>query len=97
MCGLSLRNLLGCWPALANCLLINIFVAQHSVVATCIHCVLLLTITKKRQWYTIEYHSVSFSTIGPFNTISVRLNGTLSGDLKYHSIQLNGTKNPKYH
>ena len=42
---------------------------------------------------TFEYHSVSFSTIGPFNGISVRLNG----NLKYHSIPLNGTKNPKYH
>jgi hypothetical protein len=42
---------------------------------------------------TIEYHSVSFNTIGPFNDISVELNG----NLKYHSISLNGTKNPKYH
>ena len=46
---------------------------------------------------TIENHSVSFSTIGPFNDISVGLSGTLSGNLKYHSIPLNGTMNPKYH
>ena len=45
---------------------------------------------------TIEYHSVSFSTIGPFNDISAGLSGTLNGNLKYHSIPLNGTKNPKY-
>ena len=42
---------------------------------------------------TIEYHSVSLSTIGPFNDISVGL----SGNLKYHSVPLDGTKNPKYH
>ena len=46
---------------------------------------------------TIEYHSASFSTIGPFNDISVAFGGTLNGNLKYHSIPLNGTKNPKYH
>ena len=46
---------------------------------------------------TIEYNSVSFSTIGPFNDISAGLSGTLiNGNLKYHSIPLNGTKNPKY-
>ena len=42
---------------------------------------------------TIEYHSVSFSTIGPFNDISAGPRGTLNGNLKYHSIPLNGTKN----
>ena len=46
---------------------------------------------------TIGYHSVSFSTIGLFNGISVVLRVTLSGNLKYHSIPLTGTKNPKYH
>ena len=46
---------------------------------------------------TIEYHLVSFSTIGPFNDISAGLSGTLNGNLKYHSIPLNGTKNPNYH
>ena len=46
---------------------------------------------------TTEYHSVSFSTIGPFSDISAGLSGTLNGNLKYHSIPLNGTKNPKYH
>ena len=46
---------------------------------------------------TIEYHSVSFSTIGPFNDISAGFSGTLNGNLKHHSIPLNGTKNPKYH
>ena len=46
---------------------------------------------------TIEYHSVSFSTIGPFNDILVGLSGTLNGNLKYHSIPLNGTRNPEYH
>ena len=45
----------------------------------------------------VEYHSVSFSTIGPFNDISARLSGTVNGNLKYYSIPLNGTKNPKYH
>ena len=49
------------------------------------------------QLITIEYHSVSFSTIGPFNDISVGLSGTVNGKLKYHSVPLNGTKNPKYH
>ena len=46
---------------------------------------------------TIEYHSVSFSTIGAFNDISAGLSGTLNGNLKYNSLPLNGTKNPKYH
>ena len=46
---------------------------------------------------TSEYHSVSFSTIGPFNDISAGLSGTLKGNLKYHSTPLDGTKNPKYH
>ena len=46
---------------------------------------------------TIEYHSVKFSTIEPFNDISAGLSGTLNGNLKYHSIPLNCTKNPKYH
>ena len=46
---------------------------------------------------TIEYHSVSFSTTGPFNDIPVGLSGTLNDSLKYHSTPLNGTKNPKYH
>ena len=41
---------------------------------------------------TIEYHSVSFSTIGAFNGISVGLSGTVNGNLKCHSIPLNGTK-----
>ena len=45
---------------------------------------------------TIEYHSISFSTIGPFNDI-LGLSGTLNGNLKYHSIPLNGTGNPTYH
>ena len=36
---------------------------------------------------TIEYHSVSFSTIGPFNYI-LGLSSTLNGNLKYHSIPL---------
>ena len=31
---------------------------------------------------TIEYHSVSFSTIGPFNGISVGLGGAVNGNLK---------------
>ena len=35
-----------------------------------------------------EYHSVSFSTIGPFNDI-LGLSGTLNGNLKYHSIPVN--------
>ena len=39
---------------------------------------------------TIEYHSVSFSTIGPCNDILVGLSGSLKGNLKYHSIPLNG-------
>jgi len=30
---------------------------------------------------TIEYHSVSFSTIGPLHAISVGISGTLSGNL----------------
>ena len=46
---------------------------------------------------TIEYHSVSFGTIGPFNDISVGLSVTFSGILKYHSIPVNGTMNTKYH
>ena len=46
---------------------------------------------------TIEYHSVSFSTIGPFSGFSVGFSDTVNGNLKYHSIPLNGTKNPKYH
>ena len=48
---------------------------------------------------TIEYHSVSFSTIGSFNGILVGLNGTLKCNLKYHSIPMNGTctRNPNYH
>ena len=46
---------------------------------------------------TIEYNSVSFSTIEPFDDISAGHSGTLNGNLKYHSIPLNGTKNPKYH
>ena len=49
------------------------------------------------QLNTIEYQSVSFSTIGPFNDISVSLSGTLSGNLKYRSIPLTSTMNPKYH
>ena len=52
---------------------------------------------KKSQRYNTEYHSVSFSTIGPLNSIAVGLNGTLSGNLKQHAIPLNGTKNPTYH
>ena len=44
-----------------------------------------------------EYHSVSFSTIGPFNDISVGFSGTLNGNLNYHSIPLYGIKNSKYH
>ena len=36
-------------------------------------------------------------TIGPFNDISAGLSGTLNGNLKYHSIPLNGTKNTQYH
>ena len=35
---------------------------------------------------TIEYHSVSFSTIGAFNYISAGLSGTLNDNLKYHSM-----------
>ena len=35
--------------------------------------------------------------MGPFSDILVGLNGTLNGNLKYHSIPLNGTRNPKYH
>ena len=46
---------------------------------------------------TFEYHSVLFSIIGPFNDISAGLSDTLNGNLKYHSIPLNCTKNPKYH
>ena len=46
---------------------------------------------------TIEHHSVSFSTIGSFSDISVGLGGTVNGHLKYQSIPLNDTKNPKYH
>ena len=51
------------------------------------------TLTKKSQWYTIayQYHSISFSTIGPFKDISAGLSRTLNGNLKYHSIPLNGT------
>ena len=45
---------------------------------------------------TTEYHSLTFSTIGPFNYI-LGLSGTLNGNLKYHPIPLNGTRNPKYH
>ena len=45
---------------------------------------------------TIKYHSLSFSTIGPFYDISVGLSGTLNGNIKYLSVPLNGTKNPKY-
>ena len=45
---------------------------------------------------TVEYHSVSFSTIGPLHDISAGLSGTLNGNLKYYSIPLNCTKNPKY-
>ena len=33
---------------------------------------------------TIEYYSVSFSTIGSFSDISAGLSGTLNGNLKYH-------------
>ena len=44
---------------------------------------------------TIEYHSVSFSTIEQFNGISVELIGTLNGNLKYYSIPLKATNNPK--
>ena len=40
----------------------------------------LIVIKKKSQWYTIEYHSVAFGTLGPFNDISVGLSGTLSGN-----------------
>ena len=43
----------------------------------------------------VEYHSVSFSTIGSFNGISAELSGILNRNLNYHSIPLNGTKNPK--
>ena len=49
------------------------------------------------QLNTIEYHSVTFSTIAPFNDISIGLSGTFNGNLKYLSIPLNGTKNPIYH
>ena len=59
------------------------------------------TLTKKMvsgiPLNTIEYHSVSFRTIRPFNDISIVLSGTFSGNLKYHSIPLNGSMNPKYH
>ena len=43
------------------------------------------------------YHSVSLSTFGPFNDISAGLSGTLNGNLKFHLIPLNGTKDPIYH
>ena len=46
---------------------------------------------------TIEYHSASFSTIGPSNDISLGLGGTLNGNLNENSVPLNGTKNPKYY
>ena len=52
---------------------------------------------KKEPLITIEYHSVSFSTVGQFSDISVGLSGTPNGILKYFSIPLDGTKNPKYH
>ena len=53
-------------------------------------------LTKKSQWYV--YHSTYYHWI-PFsiNDISAGLGDTLNGNLKYHSIPLNGTKNPKYH
>ena len=51
------------------------------------------TLTKKSQWYFTDYHSIPFS----ISDISAGLSGTLNGNLKYHSILLNGTKNPKYH
>ena len=46
---------------------------------------------------TNGYHSVSLSTFGPFNDISAGLSGTLNGNLKFHLIPLNGTKDPRYH
>ena len=46
---------------------------------------------------TIEYHWIPLSTIGPFNDISAGLSGILNGNLRYHSIPLNGTLNTKYH
>ena len=46
---------------------------------------------------TIEYHSLSFSTIGPLSGNSIGLSRTVNGNLKYHSIPLNGTKNLKCH
>ena len=55
------------------------------------------SLTKKSKWYTTDYHWISLSTFGPFNDISVGLSGTLSGNLKYHSIPRNGLENPKYH
>ena len=51
------------------------------------------SLTKKNQWYTIDYHWIPFS----INDISAGFGGTLNGNLKYHSIPANGTKNPKYH
>ena len=48
---------------------------------------------KNSQWYiplnAIECHSVSFSTIGPFNGTSVGVCVTVNGNLKHHSVPLN--------
>ena len=53
--------------------------------------------SKNSQWYTTKYHSVSLCITGPFNDVSMTLSGTLSGNLKYRSITMNDTMNPKYH
>ena len=60
----------------------------------------LLSLTKRANGIpliTVEYHSVPFITIGPFNDTPAGLSGTLNGHLRYHPIPLNGAKNPKNH
>ena len=57
-----------------------------------------LSLIKKSQWYTTDYRWIPFIIIQYHWSIQRYFSRTQwYGNLKYHSIPLNGTKNPKYH